>query len=683
LSTQQYPISTNTNSTPIDTEPPFGWVNTGENGNNNTGSGDNNPDGRLTVSVGTTNFTNANFGIEQPPVPGSGSNTASNPGGNIQVPVPTNTFTNISNSTDSLPGTVVAIRIVEFPEYVTSMVINGVTYTPLNFPSGGVTIPTDIYGNPSQPVTVDPAFNGPGNIHINFVAIDNAGIESSNKGLGSAELLLTVPLSGNVFNDLNGLIGTPFNTVDGSPTNTGNPLYAVLYNNSTGIVEQIDTIPAGGGYSFDVKAEDYTVYLTTTLPTINQTTTPTVTPPSGWVNTGENIGTTAGNDGFVNGILPIGTIAAPVLNANFGLAPIPEADPKLFIGLDPTTLRFLPTGNTTYPNAMPLNNTSGSINGSVTLTDGTMPGKVSGDDFNNGRISGATGTEGLMTFVTDGKVYDPNNNALELTNTVLVYNFEGQNFILTPNPTATDPSYAFWNPTTGQYEIENFNSNNLTVWFNTEGQSGFTFNYGWINEAGVESNIAPYTMNATGPLAILPVELTSFEVIVVSNDVQLTWTTASEKNNDRFEIERSTDGINFVKVGTVKGNGTTSLPQLYNFMDENPGVGVHYYRLKQVDFDTQFEYSKIKSAEIVGTVTIRSYPNPAQNLLNIEVTDTRLGEINGTIVLYNAAGAEMIRESMVGSNRIQLDVSQLPSGSYLLRYQSEEMISTFKVIISH
>jgi hypothetical protein len=138
-----------------------------------------------------------------------------------------------------------------------------------------------------------------------------------------------------------------------------------------------------------------------------------------------------------------------------------------------------------------------------------------------------------------------------------------------------------------------------------------------------------------------------------------------------------------VKVGTVKGNGTTSLPQLYNFMDENPGVGVHYYRLKQVDFDTQFEYSKIKSAEIVGTVTIRSYPNPAQNLLNIEVTDTRLGEINGTIVLYNAAGAEMIRESMVGSNRIQLDVSQLPSGSYLLRYQSEEMISTFKVIISH
>jgi hypothetical protein len=427
----------------------------------------------------------------------------------------------------------------------------------------------------------------------------------------------------------------------------------------------------------------YTVYLTTTLPAINQTTPPTVTPPSGWVNTGENIGSTAGNDGFVNGILPIGLISDRVENANFALAPIPEADPKLFIGLDPTTLRFQPSGNTTYPNAMPLNNASGSINGPVTSTDGTMPGKVSGNDLNNGRVSGATGTEGLMTFVTDGNVYDPNNNALQLTNTVLVYNFEGQNFILVPNPSPTDPSYAFWNPTTGQYEIENFNANNLSAWFNTEGQSGFTFNYGWINEAGVESNIAPFTMNATGPLAILPVELTSFEVIVAGNDVQLTWTTASEKNNDRFEIERSTDGINFVKVGTVKGNGTTSLPQLYNFTDVNPGVGVHYYRLKQVDFDAQFEYSKIKAAEIVGTVTIRSYPNPVQNILNIEVTDTRLGEINGTIVLYNAAGAEMIRESMVGSNRKQLDVSQLPSGSYLLRYQSEEMISTFKVIISH
>jgi hypothetical protein len=264
-----------------------------------------------------------------------------------------------------------------------------------------------------------------------------------------------------------------------------------------------------------------------------------------------------------------------------------------------------------------------------------------------------------------------------------VYKFEGTDFLLVRNPQPSDPSYVFWNSTKGQYEIDNFNSSNLSVWFNTEGQTGFSFNYSWINQAGLQSNVAPYTVNATGPLAILPVELTAFDVIVKDRNVILNWATASEKNNDRFEIERSIDGINFERIGSVKGNGTTSIPQVYTFTDLNPGAGQFYYRLKQVDYDGQFEYSQIKFAEITADISIKVFPNPASNYISIQINNDRNSNSKGMLVLYNTAGAIMHSDNIVGSVQKQLDVSQLPTGNYLLSYQSDEIQTTIKVIITH
>src|SRR5690606_28516311 len=97
--------------------------------------------------------------------------------------------------------------------------------------------------------------------------------------------------------------------------------------------------------------------------------------------------------------------------------------------------------------------------------------------------------------------------------------------------------------------------------------------------------------------------------------VDLTWATASEYNNDRFEIERSTNGLNWSQIGSVSGMGTTQQRHEYLFTDEYPENGENYYRLKQVDFDDKYEYSPIRLVTFGSEITpdnsrIVWYPNP-------------------------------------------------------------------------
>jgi len=95
----------------------------------------------------------------------------------------------------------------------------------------------------------------------------------------------------------------------------------------------------------------------------------------------------------------------------------------------------------------------------------------------------------------------------------------------------------------------------------------------------------------------LPVELTSFDANVSGAVVVLNWETASEINNDYFQIERSVNGSAWENIGFVEGEGTTTSTTRYEFVDENPLTGISYYRLKQVDFDDKFEYSDKVSVE--------------------------------------------------------------------------------------
>ena len=119
-----------------------------------------------------------NFGIEQrPTVINTTTASQANPGGTISVTIPAANFA----AADTAPGTVSSIRIMALPTNATSITINGVLYGSggTAFPAGGVTVPVNASGNPTQTIAVDPSATGNTTVAISYVAVDNAGVESS------------------------------------------------------------------------------------------------------------------------------------------------------------------------------------------------------------------------------------------------------------------------------------------------------------------------------------------------------------------------------------------------------------------------------------------------------------------------------------------------------------------------
>lgn len=131
--------------------------------------------------------------------------------------------------------------------------------------------------------------------------------------------------------------------------------------------------------------------------------------------------------------------------------------------------------------------------------------------------------------------------------------------------------------------------------------------YGTINNSWI-SNGSPSGIFAT----TLPIELLSFDASANLNKVDLTWATASEKNNDFFTIERTIDGIDFEEIARIAGQGNSSIKNEYAFTDVRPKNGVSYYRLKQTDYNGESEYFEVKSVNIQkGDFVSNVYPNPA------------------------------------------------------------------------
>ncbi|MFZ1321434.1 MAG: choice-of-anchor J domain-containing protein, partial [Ignavibacteria bacterium] len=119
---------------------------------------------------------------------------------------------------------------------------------------------------------------------------------------------------------------------------------------------------------------------------------------------------------------------------------------------------------------------------------------------------------------------------------------------------------------------------------------------------------------AIGGSEPLPVELSSFVSTTSGSNVTLNWTTASEINNSGFDIERSSVSGTWSKVGNVSGNGTSTTPNSYSYTDRNLASGSYSYRLKQVDFNGNFEYYNLSNEVIVGIPVkydlSQNYPNP-------------------------------------------------------------------------
>jgi hypothetical protein len=170
-------------------------------------------------------------------------------------------------------------------------------------------------------------------------------------------------------------------------------------------------------------------------------------------------------------------------------------------------------------------------------------------------------------------------------------------------------------------------------------------------------------------ISTLPIELTEFKGSLIDNrKVELKWATATEKNNDFFTVERSKDGQNWEKLVQILGAGNSESNLDYNYIDETPfRENVSYYRIKQTDFNGDFEYSPIISINRTGSISnsIFLYPNPAKDLLTIEGDTESLRDIE----IYTIDGKRIFDfyEQNLGSNSLTIEIGRLQTGTYLLK----------------
>ena len=182
-------------------------------------------------------------------------------------------------------------------------------------------------------------------------------------------------------------------------------------------------------------------------------------------------------------------------------------------------------------------------------------------------------------------------------------------------------------------------------------------------------------------LAVLPVELVSFQAFPLEGQAILEWVTASEINADRFEVQHSLDGIAFEKIGTVKAAGYSTEVLEYRFVHENPVAGTNYYRLRQVDVDDAYEYSDLRSVTFGSdTWGLKLYPNPAATQANLLLS----GAFDQAYVqLFDLTGRLVLEEKIAAPNPLhQMDLRGLPAGQYLLKLRMDEKVITQKLQVS-
>jgi hypothetical protein len=156
--------------------------------------------------------------------------------------------------------------------------------------------------------------------------------------------------------------------------------------------------------------------------------------------------------------------------------------------------------------------------------------------------------------------------------------------------------------------------------------------------------------------------LGQFTVTRNNNTALLQWTTVQESNTDQFIIERSTDGINYVSIGTVAAGGNTTTTSKYKFTDKQMATGINYYRIKTMDKDAKYTLSPVRTINNTDNdFTISMLPNPVTKgmvYINTSVNCNR-------IEVRDAIGRLVKTENVKGTQN-HLAVNQLTKGMYFI-----------------
>jgi len=212
---------------------------------------------------------------------------------------------------------------------------------------------------------------------------------------------------------------------------------------------------------------------------------------------------------------------------------------------------------------------------------------------------------------------------------------------------------------------------------------------GWVTTDG----FVLFTDNAGG----VPVELISFTAEAIDDKINLSWTTTTELNNLGFEVERKCENEDWRAIGFIEGKGTTTETQNYNFVDDLFGVADSkiFYRLKQIDFNGTFEYSKeIEVIRIAASFSLeQNYPNPFNPTTSIQYAISSRQFV--TLKVYDILGNEVVtlvnEEKQPGSYEVEFSAKggsasggnaySLPSGIYFYQLQSGNFVETKKMVL--
>lgn len=573
-------------------------------------------DGITPVTLDAASENGVDFGINMAPTAKTETATSQpNPGGTKSVVI-----TNYFGGSDANNGVITTITITSFPANAASITIGNTSYTDLRalqtaFPNG---IPTNAAGVPNTPISVDP-IDGAVTVQIGYTTTDNAGLTSAAATVNIPFSDALISVSGTVWNDANGSA-----TQDGSePYTNGGGLFANLTDASGAVIVSVPVDPTTGAYNFANVAPNtpYNIVLTETIQTTGTVLTASDL-SEGWVNTGVNLN---GTESTANktGIISVTTTTLDVTNLGFGIDQIPTADDKTISNIPTSTFQLTaPAGYTSLPGY-----------GAVKMNNALLQ-PLSGSDPEDCATCG-TGS----TFVIESVQ----------NNTRLYYDFGGQ----------TGVQEVMAGTSTGT--IPNYDPGKMVI-YGAVGSGGsgdpFVFNYQLVDAAGVISAPATYSITLQSSL---PVTLTTFTVKKGEGiTARLDWVTVSESNSERFEIEHSTNAKNWVQIGTVSAKGESKDVVNYNFTHRNPGNGENLYRLKMVDLDGSFTYSRINS---IRFSTTSFYPNPASDKIKINIEGADASNV-ATVKLLGLDGRVVYTASKLVDGEI--DVRNITAGSYIV-----------------
>ena len=198
--------------------------------------------------------------------------------------------------------------------------------------------------------------------------------------------------------------------------------------------------------------------------------------------------------------------------------------------------------------------------------------------------------------------------------------------------------------------------------------SGRTFTWGGL------TTFSEFT--AVGDGDPLPVELLNFNATSVDNKhVYVNWATASEINSAYFMVERSADAVHYTAVGRVNASGNTTLTNLYDLTDYTPYQGVSYYRLRQTDFNGDFELFDPVAVNISNAfaTVMNVYPNPTKESVSVQITSSKNEQ--GTLLVMDMQGKIVTVEQVnlkSGINQIPLNLAKHADGNYMVSLIHED-----------